>query len=987
MNQEVSLRVLHLFFSNDVTSDTNVLLYNPGTESITVDFTTIGPDGEPVIQPIPVDPKSTVISPCVGACCASPCPGAGEPRSGARLKSQRRKDTFAAFSVTNVKAGTPPSQSNLNLSDEESGQAFDWGFPLMPTSKLTHQAQVSLGAPCRHNNCDENPPSTALWLTPDKAADVYIDRRHIGGDYDKIELGELESGVIAGMVLSGAIIFATKKGSGIAGYPVNFAGAWGSNAAGESAISADGGSAIKIGVTLLPYNVFGKSKKKGPGSIKVGETIKYEIVIENLGHVEYAPGEFLIHDELPEGLTYVDGSLQYSSTAGSSWVTMENDVDGTIYQLDEAGLLSPDRLLAHGGVHMIRYSTTVDDPLAVVEYNNEVDVSFPNHEDPLELDARTKVRFQRNIKLTVGFYDGTESEDRCNEAKSSLMVLPNSTVTYCVKVKNNGKQPLVDVNVTTPALGIDLGETVIPFLGSGQVEMFTYESFVAEKSIIDATTLSEGNPVFENGLDIWTLKNVKRDKSAKAEAYDPSVMVINAVSTTGKCKDAQPEVAEYDGVDVLLCLTVTNTGNSDLSDISLNGEGMEYSDSVNLLAPGERTELQFVWTVTRDLVANVTVVGQPSDGGSVITALPRETDSSVSYVSRLTHAPSSSPSDVPSQSPTTSVQPSANPSSHPSSVPSASPTANPSAKPSITPTAIPSATPTSTPTSSPSTLPSSHPTGLPSAVPTVGPVAAPTKGPESRNVVQGDTRSSGINRGGGGGDPHFKTWSGHKFDYHGACDLVLAHVPSLNLRVHIRTTRRRFFSYIERVAVQIGDDVLEFANRNDVLINGKPWKQGPLRISGYPVNVFPRALSIRLNDKAKARIDFITRNSGTPYVVLDGGSTDMFADSRGLLGDWSTGVMIGRNGTLVLDPDTYAEGWQVRDTEPLLFQTARAPQFPATCIPPERVMGNRLGNSFMRQAAEQQCKAWKEDREECVFDVMAMRDLRAAEDPESIQGH
>jgi hypothetical protein len=116
-----------------------------------------------------------------------------------------------------------------------------------------------------------------------------------------------------------------------------------------------------------------------------------------LGYKEYGPGEFLIHDDLPVGLSYVEGSLQYSSTAGVSWVKLDNDNAGdTIYQLDEAGLPSRERLLAHGGVRVIRYKTLVHDPVEVVEYNNEAAVSFPNQEGPLARSGKEDKAYVRS---------------------------------------------------------------------------------------------------------------------------------------------------------------------------------------------------------------------------------------------------------------------------------------------------------------------------------------------------------------------------------------------------------------------------------------------------------------------------------------------------------------------------------------------------------------------------------------------------------------
>ena len=245
-------------------------------------------------------------------------------------------------------------------------------------------------------------------------------------------------------------------------------------------------------------------------------------------------------------------------------------------------------------------------------------------------------------------------------------------------------------------------------------------------------------------------------------------------------------------------------------------------------------------------------------------------------------------------------------------------------------------------------------------------------------------------QGGGGGDPHFKTWTGQKFDYHGECDLVLVNSPAfangLGLRVHIRTTRVGYYSYIERIAVNIGSDVLEFDNHLDnYLLNGKKAGEKP-RLAGYEIRHFKKAkaISVRLNDRTKSKIDLFHRRNGMPYVVVDGGhDKDLFQGGLGLIGDWENGSMVARDGkTEVTDATEFALEWQVRDTEPMLFQNIRAPQFPQVCTPPKKRMGGRLGDSHMKEKAEKVCEAWKEDKDDCIFDVMATRDLGGAkEDP------
>mgnify|MGYP000346386913 CR=1 FL=1 len=243
------------------------------------------------------------------------------------------------------------------------------------------------------------------------------------------------------------------------------------------------------------------------------------------------------------------------------------------------------------------------------------------------------------------------------------------------------------------------------------------------------------------------------------------------------------------------------------------------------------------------------------------------------------------------------------------------------------------------------------------------------------------------------GDPHFKTWSGEKFDYHGECDLVMVDNPSfangLGLRVHIRTARVSYFSYISDIAVQIGDETLEFSNDvTNFLLNGEPaepirkWHE--TKISGFVVRRDPKAISIRLNQADPqhpgAKIDLVARRVGFPAIVLNGAGSDIFKGSLGMLGDFETGKKIARDGkTEIEDPTEFALEWQVRDTEPMIFRTARFPQYPTQCTPPKKMMTNRLGMSHMLADAEKACASWKEDKESCIFDVIATRDILMAE--------
>ena len=277
--------------------------------------------------------------------------------------------------------------------------------------------------------------------------------------------------------------------------------------------------------------------------------------------------------------------------------------------------------------------------------------------------------------------------------------------------------------------------------------------------------------------------------------------------------------------------------------------------------------------------------------------------------------------------------------------------------------------------------------------PTVVVTSAPSASPTPCDSQSGDC----------GGDPHFKTWTGHKFDYHGECDLVLVKSPSflsgLGLNVHIRTEIRGLFSFISNVAVRIGHDTLEVTKDGLYSVNGQMLSIASTnavtvaQISGLPVKYYSMEKLELSEKKHRFTIDlgtdmgFIHIKSFKDflYVHMSDVTEEHFGDSVGLLGDFSTGTMLARDQTTVMhnDPDAFGQEWQVMDGEPQLFSIARTPQYPEKCLAPPTKMSS-THQRFLQEAALDEtqvravCAAWDEDIDECVYDVMATGDIEMA---------
>ena len=264
-------------------------------------------------------------------------------------------------------------------------------------------------------------------------------------------------------------------------------------------------------------------------------------------------------------------------------------------------------------------------------------------------------------------------------------------------------------------------------------------------------------------------------------------------------------------------------------------------------------------------------------------------------------------------------------------------------------------------------------------------------------------------------DPHFQTFNGQFFSYHGACDLVLMRSMEHGVTVHIRTTRvdrpRMSYSYISNAAVQVGRNVMEVSEDGSILVNGKITLlsdddnvvdfAGQYSITRTKMGSKKNIVSYKLNlDNGRAVTVRSNTKSGMLFVDIDG----HFADSEGLLGPPrgpGTAKLYSRDGSmdLVGNWNSFGEEWQTRSDEPMLFQKVRAPQHPVGCSyeaaeggekgdrPSSLLRGRRLivddvvgvSEEIAKKACANAVPGKK--MEFCIADIMVTNDLDLAEDP------
>jgi von Willebrand factor type D domain len=248
----------------------------------------------------------------------------------------------------------------------------------------------------------------------------------------------------------------------------------------------------------------------------------------------------------------------------------------------------------------------------------------------------------------------------------------------------------------------------------------------------------------------------------------------------------------------------------------------------------------------------------------------------------------------------------------------------------------------------------------------------------------------------GWGDPHFMTWSGSKFDFHGECDLVFVQNPQfrngLGLNIHMRTKMRRNWSYVDVAAIQIGTNVLEVKGGNDehYWIDQVEYdatatnKIGEFGIRYQRANAKQRVFTIDLNEGQSIEVrtykDFVG-------VTVHGATEADFKSSVGLTGEFGSGRKLGRGGDEISDLNDYGLEWQVRAEDGLLFRTLEGPQYPLEkCKLPSTFQGaerhRRLGESTIKlEKARQICSDVIKDPadfDSCVFDVLLTDDFDIA---------
>jgi hypothetical protein len=257
-----------------------------------------------------------------------------------------------------------------------------------------------------------------------------------------------------------------------------------------------------------------------------------------------------------------------------------------------------------------------------------------------------------------------------------------------------------------------------------------------------------------------------------------------------------------------------------------------------------------------------------------------------------------------------------------------------------------------------------------------------------------------------GGDPHFLTYEGTGYSYHGQCDLVMAHSDNINdsglsLDVHARTAIIADWSYISNASIRIGNDILEVTSKGEHYVNGVAnTDEASFYLGGkYMVNrtvkeafpgLFRTDFIIDLQVKGLANDDSNDVIRISAFKDLLSVNVDaMLPDTYGMLGIHGRAGLYGRDLKTKINennPNKMGQEWQVRDNEPKLFRDKNhVPQYPAKCMLPitktttaaeRRLRAASPEQMERKRIAQQACANIQDDsmRGFCEHDVMLTGD-------------
>ena len=305
-------------------------------------------------------------------------------------------------------------------------------------------------------------------------------------------------------------------------------------------------------------------------------------------------------------------------------------------------------------------STTLSvDSTIVADITNVAVVSaVPAHSDLTAIAGLSRVEhhdqstvnkfdLKGGVKIENIVYDSRLPGSSCTSGLTSIEAKYGMPVQYCFTVTNTGETHLNGIVLSNIALGY-LNNT-LNTLAPGETFTVSVPGKVTESK--ENVAIVTANPITASGKDILDLGDVSSN-DASSISLIPSVAGITITNkvyigvdggVSCSSENATHALGGYFGVPITYCFTVTNTGETLLSNVTITNEEIGFFDdsSITTIAPGETETVSFPSKILRSLQNTAIVSSLASiQDGSIIPGMAPVTSSDDSTISRIPHIPS-----------------------------------------------------------------------------------------------------------------------------------------------------------------------------------------------------------------------------------------------------------------------------------------------------------------------------------------------------------
>ena len=359
----------------------------------------------------------------------------------------------------------------------------------------------------------------------------------------------------------------------------------------------------------------------GDGIDSAGDIINYDITVTNTGHSDLTLVN--ITDPLTGASFFISNLSQGSSTTKSTTYTLtQPDIDnGSVCNTAEVSYQTPD------GNSYTNYS---DDGSNVANSDDPGDTEPDN--DP---DTPTCTNFTIKPYMTV-YKTGAFGPG--NDTNANGMVDAGETVRYTITITNTGNVTLSNIQITDayPGATVTSG-TPIPNLAPGAIATVTVDQTVTQAAIdsgaiCNQATITYDDPLgntytnlSDDGFGLGSEQDSSADNDPDNDPDDETCLSDLSVSKVSVDKVIDGSITDVnangmiDAGDVIhYKITVTNIGNTNLSNVIVNDDMADYNHTIEAMAPGQTETL----TVDYTLIQNDLDVGDVCNTAIVLYDTP-----------------------------------------------------------------------------------------------------------------------------------------------------------------------------------------------------------------------------------------------------------------------------------------------------------------------------------------------------------------------------